>query len=279
MWMRQEIQHQHHPASAVRAGPEWTLPLVGRELARRYKASWHDTPAASRRAWMLTLLIGTVLLALLLFAVSLYGSRVIGNGPMPGEAEFAMRMIEGVGFSFSTALWIQTIGTDIPLLIVLATVGGVLAWHGKPLEALTLVLAWVLVYVVVEVGWATWDRQRPDLVGGGLAAPGFSAFPSGHTAKTFAVYGVLAYLWARTTSSMVERVGVFVIATLMAAGAGLGRLRMGAHWPSDIAGGMVLGLLMLIVLSTALERARRAAPERQTSKGIAAPLTSVAASL
>ena len=64
-----------------------------------------------------------------------------------------------------------------------------------------------------------------------VEAPGSAAFPSGHTASSFAVVGALyackSPLWKP----------VSVLAALMA----LSRLYLYVHWPTDIIGGVVVG--------------------------------------
>lgn len=245
---------------------EWRSVRVLSTLTRQFREGWRAVPAPARRTWLVTLTLGMVLELAVVVAVAAVGSHRVGNGPMPGEVLLDLRLLHSLGIGFTTALWLQTVGTDIPLLIVLLATAGPLAWRGRSLEALTIVLAWVLVYVVVDASWMVWPRQRPTLIGGGLAAPGFASFPSGHTAKSFAVYGVLAFLWARSTRSISERVVVFLLACGLGVCAGIGRLAMGAHWPSDVAGGAVIGLLMLLVLCLGLTRAdaagRRQLPSR-----------------
>lgn len=79
-------------------------------------------------------------------------------------------------------------------------------------------------------------RPRPDasIVGfEALAAnPDRFSFPSGHTAAAFSV----AIAWAS------EPFGLGPAALLLASGIGLSRVYLGAHYPLDVAAGMVLGV-------------------------------------
>jgi membrane-associated phospholipid phosphatase len=122
--------------------------------------------------------------------------------------------------------------------------------------------------LVVRYSWATWDRKRPDIVAQGLAAPGFASFPSGHTGKTFAVYGVLCYLWFRSSRSWIERTIAVLIPFGFAWIVGLSRIRMGVHWPTDVLGGLVMGIAWLVVLIAGMrleERALQSAGTRASS--------------
>src|SRR5438105_11111630 len=147
---------------------DWNVFRVRRELTQRFAAGWRATPRASRQRWFRALTLGTAALAVLMVIVALAGKSLVGKGAIPGEAALDQRLLQGLPFGFTTALWIQTVGTDIPLMMTIFTIGGLLVWHQRPFDALTLLLAWVLVYVVVDIGWFIWHRERPTRVGAGL---------------------------------------------------------------------------------------------------------------
>jgi membrane-associated phospholipid phosphatase len=69
-----------------------------------------------------------------------------------------------------------------------------------------------------------------------------SSFPSGHAATAFALAAVLA-VWARAIPAgwrrCVARASLFVAATLT----GLARIYAGMHFPLDVVGGALLGIL------------------------------------
>ena len=79
-------------------------------------------------------------------------------------------------------------------------------------------------------------RARPDVSIVGFEAlahnPDRFSFPSGHTAAAFAV----AVSWAG------EPFGLGPLSLLLATGIGLSRVYLGAHYPLDVAAGMVLGV-------------------------------------
>ena len=78
-------------------------------------------------------------------------------------------------------------------------------------------------------------RIRPFMVNTAIEllveAPSSAAFPSGHTASSFAVVGAL---WA-CKSPLWKPVGI--VALLIA----LSRVYLYVHWPTDILGGVILG--------------------------------------
>ena len=100
-------------------------------------------------------------------------------------------------------------------------------------------------------------RERPPLVYPEpkplVSVPHSGAFPSGHTTAAFACATVLA--WA----SPPLRVPVFVLAAAI----GCSRVYVGVHWPLDVLGGAVLGVLVataLLKLVAARRRLRRERP-------------------
>lgn len=97
-------------------------------------------------------------------------------------------------------------------------------------------------FVITEAIRFFWSRPRPfevldDLVLL-LGHNGGGAFPSGHTALAFAVAMAVYYYYPKTST-------LFFLAALSI---GFGRIAMGLHWPTDILGGAVMGVLAAWVL-------------------------------
>jgi len=152
---------------------------------------------------------------------------------------------------FSSAVWLQTLGTDFTLGFIVLVTAAVAVWKDRPLLAMSIPLAMILMDAVVRIGWFAFARHRPDIIAQGLAAPGFHSFPSGHTSKTVAVYGLLAAQWIAASRSPIERILVVVLTLLITLVVPYGRLRMGVHWPTDIMGGYLLGGIWLAFLLAA----------------------------
>ena len=79
------------------------------------------------------------------------------------------------------------------------------------------------------------------------------AFPSGHATMSMVVYGFLAVLLAGTLS-WAHRWMSYALATLLIVAVSLSRLYLGAHWLSDILGGLSLGLAWVCLLGIAYYR-------------------------
>lgn len=111
---------------------------------------------------------------------------------------------------------------------------------------------WTLTVVLVTgPAWALlkWlmHRQRPDL----LEQIGGWSFPSGHAAEIAAGMAVLMTLTIRDVRRALVRrllVGVWLAIAVLV---GLDRIFVGAHYPSDVLGGWLLGALVVFATSAA----------------------------
>ena len=94
-----------------------------------------------------------------------------------------------------------------------------------------------------------------QLLSGSSAA---NSFPSGHMMRTVIVYGLLAFVIRRLSTSPRIRTlavaGAVVIIVLMA----FDRLYLDVHWESDVIGGLVLGAIALLAGTVWLDRPKKA---------------------
>ncbi len=163
--------------------------------------------------------------------------------------ERALRWLVAVApMAFADAIMYESPGNllylgPLTLLVVVWSVR-----RGRALMGVSLVAGYVLQRPLVLLGWMWWDRARPELIAGGVASPGFHSFPSGHAALATFVYGFLAYLWSRSTQSWTERAFAVLCAAAWIAMVIVGRLRLGAHWPSDMVAGILISLPWLTIV-------------------------------
>jgi undecaprenyl-diphosphatase len=90
--------------------------------------------------------------------------------------------------------------------------------------------------------------------------PPTSSFPSGHTAAATTLYGVLVLIVFAYSARTLWRVLAVSAAALIVASIGMSRLYRGMHFPSDILGGILLGLLWITVTYFVLLRGHTRAP-------------------
>ena len=134
--------------------------------------------------------------------------------------------------------------------LVVFSIGVMVAIVGGVRSNLRLILAGGLVFVAMgasSVLKLVLHRQRPltDHVFH-MFSPTFS-FPSGHAVGSMVAYGLLAYLsWA-----YLPQPGGIVISgffMLLILSIGLSRVYLGAHYPTDVLAGWLLGLMALAIL-------------------------------
>lgn len=86
-------------------------------------------------------------------------------------------------------------------------------------------------------------RIRPDMMPV-ITETGYS-FPSGHSVTAVCFYGYLAFLyWAYGKSDILRRC-ITIAAVCMILGIGISRIYLGVHFPTDVIGGYVGGLMWL----------------------------------
>ena len=150
--------------------------------------------------------------------------------------------------------------------VILTLLAGLAAqrWGGGGLRtAATVAGAALVAYAMTRLCWAVWDRPRPQEVLGIAPANdhdwgAFPSFPSGHVAVTTAIVTSAAALVPRL------RVPLWVYAALIA----VTRISYGAHFPTDVLSGLVLGYLAGHVTVALVERpGRRVRPALRTLLG------------
>jgi membrane-associated phospholipid phosphatase len=233
----------------------WITARAVIDLWSRFRRDWTSVarPTRARFAWTLT--AGWAAAAVLLVAM-VAGLRSIDGKILRGlEIHTLERILRSVPFDYEMAVFLESPGNGVVILAVASTASILLARAGRPIEAIGTLAASLMIAVVVGLGWTIWDRDRPDFLHPGVPGSGLSAFPSGHAAMSVPTYGYLAWLWLRRTPVRAERwCGTLVVALLLGIVV-TARMVLGAHWPTDILGGTLLGGFWLAVLIFATRRA------------------------
>ncbi|MFM9939352.1 MAG: phosphatase PAP2 family protein [Hyphomicrobiaceae bacterium] len=126
--------------------------------------------------------------------------------------------------------------TPVTAFVALLAAGWIF-WKGDRRMSLGLVAAIAVTAMFVVGLKATMQVPRPSILYTGADA--FS-FPSGHTTFAAALYGILGWIWSRDLERPWKVLVIAGTASLVAAIA-LSRVYLQAHWPSDVATGLVFG--------------------------------------
>lgn len=212
------------------------------------KAEHHGpaAAAAARRPWVAAAVLGLLAVLLSLAAA--------GPGVLPGDVAV------GRGVEALPAPWLDTIAhaanaagagwIGFTLLTLLALVPLLLARSYRLAVLVATASALRLVVFPLKALVAS-PRPTPDLVRVAeiQADPGF---PSGHAFGATVLFGAL---WIVMPALVKNRGGCRLLrggAVAMVALMLLARIRVGAHWPSDVLGGVLWGATMLALLASAI---------------------------
>lgn len=88
-------------------------------------------------------------------------------------------------------------------------------------------------------------RERPDILP--LIEETGYAFPSGHSMGSFIFYGSLAFVIIHLTQRTSIKWLAAILMGLLIFAIGLSRIYLGVHYPSDVAGGFLIGAIWLMV--------------------------------
>ena len=207
------------------------------------------------------LVLGAVVLALALIGIGLLLTRVLES--LTHTDGVLERWF--VSHRTDTLNAITAVGSDLAKTSTAAAVAAVAffalrIWLRRWHESLVLAIALggeVLIFLIVA---AVVHRPRPPVFRLDPAPP-TSSFPSGHTAAAVIVYGFLAFVLWRY---MANRYLAAMLCTLLIAvpvAVGLSRLYRGAHFPTDVIAGAVLGIVWLsFVIRTLMPNHPRESP-------------------
>ncbi|MBQ8682855.1 MAG: phosphatase PAP2 family protein [Selenomonadales bacterium] len=189
---------------------------------------------------------GILLLLALLLDIAVYGTWK--DLLRPHILSFDGTIIESIRIHTSEALSrLMILITECGSISFYVTVGGIivigLCLKRKVLEGIMLVVcsggSGLMTLLLKEIVM----RIRPDMMPL-ITETGYS-FPSGHSVTAVCFYGYLAFLcWSLGRSQLVRR-GSIIAAVCMILGIGISRIYLGVHFPTDVIGGYVGGLMWL----------------------------------
>ena len=133
-------------------------------------------------------------------------------------------------------VWLSKIGTYGLVWLVIGLVLAAL-WR-RALPFALVVLAVAAADGIASLLKAVVGENRPTDTSALLTIPHSHSFPSGHTAVAFAAATVLTWLVPRAAPAF------FALALAI----GYSRIYVGVHWPLDVVGGAVIGVVTALLL-------------------------------
>lgn len=182
----------------------------------------------------------------------------------PGDLRVAhwIQDLHRVGFGH-VASFTNFVGDTWPASLITIAFAAVFALMERRWEGVLVVLTFVPSGLRQFLAWVV-GRPRPssDLLQVTHHASGHS-FPSGHTAGAVVLFGILFLLAGRIPGNRGLRWLFRAFCVFMIATTGPARVYVGVHWPSDVLGGHLFGLLSLALLDRLYRQLQGAAADSQ----------------
>ena len=189
-------------------------------------------------------LIGWAVAFLAFVAISVLAGT---HDTFPADVWLAQRIQEIDSAAVERALdWAED-SADLPVVALMCGVTAcALLFVRDGLGALIILIAVPGRVLTTWIAKEAIERPRPsaDLLDF-TSQPSTFSFPSGHAAAAFVLYGLIFYFATVHVRSPIVRLAVQAICILLIIGAGLERIYVGHHWPSDILGGYFHGALIV----------------------------------
>ena len=136
---------------------------------------------------------------------------------------------------------------DLPVVALMCGItAGLLLFVRDGLGAVIILIAVPGRVLTTWIAKEAIERPRPpaDLLDF-TSQPSTFSFPSGHAAAAFVLYGLVFYFATLDVQNLPARRAVQAICVALIIGAGMERIYVGHHWPSDVVGGYWHGALIV----------------------------------
>lgn len=206
---------------------------------------------STRRARELTICATALVFVGILAAGIQYGARFVSadlmivrgvhEGAIPGITQLVLEASD-LG------------GTTVALTLMILAAAGLLAtrhWHAS----FALVVSVLGTQAIVHLIKGTVERSRPPSTASQVEAAGYS-FPSAHSATSVALYGMLALIAVAHMQGRARRWACLMLAGVIAL-VGATRIYLGAHYPTDVLAGWLLGAVVALATWRLAQFARR----------------------
>jgi undecaprenyl-diphosphatase len=153
----------------------------------------------------------------------------------------------------SALIDLTSLGGPVVLGLVVAAVAGFLLLQRRYRTALAIVITSSSGEVVSEVMKRAFQRPRPTVVPH-LRQVFSTSFPSGHAMESAIVYLTLGAMLMRVAERRVTKLYILAVAMLLTAVVGVSRVWLGVHYPTDVIGGWMIGMVWASICWLATQR-------------------------
>ena len=185
-----------------------------------------------------------------LLAVEIFEVR---TGPNPIDQLFGVVLTGARSPGLTAAMrHVTALGDHRFLLIATPAVIALLVRAGHRVSALLFAGCVLGGFAVESVLKIVFGRARPDLWPALVTEKTYS-FPSGHATMSTVFFGGLVAVVFHLRKSRLERAVALSAGVLAVLAVAVSRVYLGAHWATDVAGGMLIGLFWVAVYASGTE--------------------------
>jgi len=153
---------------------------------------------------------------------------------------------------------LTALGGSTALSLVIFSVVGFLLLQARYRTALVVAITSISGEVISAVLKQTFNRPRPSVVPH-LRDVYTMSFPSGHAMESAIVYLTLGAILMRATESRLTKLYCLGMAMVLTLLAGVSRVYLGVHYPTDVIGGWMIGFVWASVCWMAAARFEKTA--------------------
>lgn len=178
----------------------------------------------------------------------------VRSGSTQAFDELVMQWVDARHLPFLDAVMLEitALGTGIVVLMIVAVAALFLLLTRHKYPAILLLASTfggLVLNAILKLGF---DRPRPSVVVAAVHTFS-SSFPSGHAMSAAVVYSTVAYLAARLHRQKWAGWLVMIAAMALIVVIAFSRIYLGVHYPSDVVGGVAIGLAWAAFCMATLE--------------------------
>ncbi|MCB1515112.1 MAG: phosphatase PAP2 family protein [Hyphomicrobiaceae bacterium] len=162
---------------------------------------------------------------------------------------------------------VSALGSNTVVLMITLGAAALLVWLHRLGPAVLLTTTMISAFLLNAILKGLFDRQRPDFLAASVNVESAS-FPSSHAMLSAVLYLLLAAIVARELADKKLAIALMTIAGGTTILVGATRVYLGAHWPSDVLAGWLLGSAIALA-SWQLARSPAPPPEPSRQPGLA----------
>ena len=202
------------------------------------------------------LMILPMLLVLTAAFITWQVTAVYGSDPLPVDMAI-QKWFLGIRTEFlNTAVSLLTHTTDTITIVILCALLLISPFPGRLKFGVPVTLCALADMGVYKLMKHAFLRPRPDVMYHIVEQGGYS-FPSGHSATSMAVYGLLFYLIRRYCKNPLAKNILSGLCLFLAVTVGPSRLYVGVHWFTDVMTGWCIGGTAMLLTILVLEKVRK----------------------